>query len=288
MPVLDLNTLLRLNDINPEAVVVLRNTEPSLRDDLPYIAFERPDLFRAYQQCQGPRLESALKRAKFMASFLGRNADEALFVALYEVGEGTPLSYEEFWAIREHQELRTFGYGGAQPGTTRLKFPLMNTGVFLEWHGRLVIKWPGRAVSWWRWAKRNTFPVEAVLPESFSQQPMPDWKHLVLTWTKLQALPSRWETLLSQWRGVYYIFDVERGLGYVGSACGQDNILGRWLNYASSGHGGNKRLRKSEPKNLRFSILQRTSPDEDPEDVVRLETTWKERLHTREHGLNEN
>ncbi len=36
-----------------------------------------------------------------------------------------------------------------------------------------------------------------------------------------------------------------------------------------------------------FSILQRVSPEMDPADVIALEGSWKERLHTREHGLNE-
>ena len=40
-----------------------------------------------------------------------------------------------------------------------------------------------------------------------------------------------------------YIFDVAIAKGYVGAAYGTDNILGRWLNYADSGHGRNRLLR---------------------------------------------
>ena len=86
----------------------------------------------------------------------------------------------------------------------------------------------------------------------------------------------------------YLIYDVERRAGYVGSACGQDNIIGRWRAYAETGHGGNKELRDSDPANLRFSILERTSPDLSGEDIVALEGSWKKRLHTREFGLNRN
>ena len=72
-------------------------------------------------------------------------------------------------------------------------------------------------------------------------------------------------------------------------AYGDTNILGRWLNYAASGHGGNVLLRQRDPKTLRFTILQRVSPDMDAGDVIRLEGTWKERLHTRSpFGLNDN
>jgi hypothetical protein len=82
---------------------------------------------------------------------------------------------------------------------------------------------------------------------------------------------------------------VSDGKGYVGSAYGDSNLLGRWLGYAAGGHGGNVLLRNRQPGNFRFSILQRVSPDMDAADVIRLEATWKERLHTRApFGLNDN
>jgi hypothetical protein len=117
---------------------------------------------------------------------------------------------------------------------------------------------------------------------------MPDWHEIILSWAELQSLPSSWSAALAQWRGVYLIYDTSRRAGYVGSAYGTDNIEGRWRNYARSGHGGNVELRKSRPEDLRFSILQRTSPDLDPDAVIALESSWKNRLHTREFGLNRN
>ena len=94
---------------------------------------------------------------------------------------------------------------------------------------------------------------------------------------------------LSEWRAIYFIFDTMDGKGYVGSAYGAENLLGRWLGYAARGHGGNVLLRQRDPSHFRFSILQRVSPDMDAGDVIRLEATWKERLHTRApFGLNDN
>jgi hypothetical protein len=70
---------------------------------------------------------------------------------------------------------------------------------------------------------------------------------------------------------------------------GDTNLLGRWKNYAARGHGGNRLLRQRDPRNFRFTILQRVSPDMDADDVIRLEANWKERLHTRQpFGLNDN
>jgi hypothetical protein len=115
------------------------------------------------------------------------------------------------------------------------------------------------------------------------------WDEIALGWDELRVLPTRWRAALSQWRGIYYIFDETGGKGYVGSAYGDTNLLGRWINYGASGHGGNVLLRKRPPKSFRFTILQRVSPDMDAADVIRLEGTWKERLHTRApFGLNDN
>ena len=72
------------------------------------------------------------------------------------------------------------------------------------------------------------------------------------------------------------------------SRAGAENLLGRWSDYARSGHGGNRELRKSEPADLVFSILQLTSPDLEVADVVALENSWKARLHTCGFGLNAN
>ncbi|VVS95965.1 conserved hypothetical protein [Erythrobacter sp. EC-HK427] len=101
-------------------------------------------------------------------------------------------------------------------------------------------------------------------------------------------MPSSWKAALAQWRGVYFIHDRARNAGYVGSASGAENILGRWQDYARSGHGGNRELRDSKPDDLVFSILERTSPDLAASEVVALEASWKARLHTRTTGLNAN
>ena len=132
-------------------------------------------------------------------------------------------------------------------------------------------------------------PVLAILEESAFDAAMPSWDRLMFSWEQLRVLPTAWKSKISQWRGIYYIFDISDAKGYVGSAYGHDNILGRWQNYAAVGHGGNKLLRKREPRNFQFTILQRVSPDTEASEVIQLEGSWKERLHTRTpYGLNDN
>lgn len=288
---LTLNTLLASLGLPPELTLVVRQSprEPALRRVLPWIASERPDLYRAYHQVQWPATERALAKAERLVSFIGHESGKAVLVAAYSVGASLPLSREAYWKLPEHMELA--GYGMAGPDEQRAdmqRFDLAPLPQFEDYVGRLVIDWPPPARSWNRWADRQALPIYAIVEESLLARSMPPWEQLVLSTGDLTLLPQAWAAALSQWRGIYLVFDTERQAGYVGAAYGRENILGRWRDYATDGHGGNKQLTTSNPTALRFSILQRTSPDMAPDDVQRLEAAWKHRLHTREHGLNAN
>jgi len=295
---MNLNDLFPGKRIDPRQVLVLRHRphESELNKVLPWLAAEKPDLFNAYQQTQSKKLEKAMKAmtgAGYVASFIGHEPGKALFVGLYSIGASKPLSRKEYWQVPAYIELRErFGMRGfaeEESRTSVLWFDLTVTDFYASWKGKLIIGWPPPVRSWWRQAHRNEIPILAVLEDSALDAAMPEWNAIDLTWGELDVLQARWKSALSHWRGIYYIFDSSDGKGYVGSAYGENNLLGRWLNYAARGHGGNLLLRQRDPENFRFSILERVSPDMDARDVIRLESSWKERLHTREpYGLNDN
>jgi hypothetical protein len=288
-----LNDLLHKHAISPADVLVLRHRpkEPRLRRALPWLAAKRPDLYNAYQQTQSPKVEKAFTQAKYIASFIGVHAGTAAFVGLYVVKSWRAIDFKAFWKISANRELHESfgmsGFTGDRP--TTLWFDLVpSTKFYPEWRGRLLVRWPGLERSWWRWADRNAFAIDAIREASTLEEPPPRWEELVLGWSELKVLPSTWQASLKEWRGIYFIWDSSDGRGYVGAAYGAENILRRWLNYGVSGHGGNRELRKRDPRSFEFSILQRVSPDMPTDEVIRLEQTWKLRLHTRESGLNEN
>jgi hypothetical protein len=292
---MNLNDLLLGRGIDPQHVLVFRHRphEPELRKVLPWLAAERPELFNAYQQAQPEKLERAMQAMNgtgWVASFIGRKPGKALFVGLYSIAGTRSQSYEQFWRVPANVELKAFGMRGR---TNKIRiglwFDLVLSDFYDDWKGKLVVGWPPPERSWWRRAHRNEFPVLAIHEDSALEAAMPDWDAINLTWEELSVLPTRWKSALSQWRGIYYIFDGCDGKGYVGAAYGSENILGRWIGYAKRGHGGNRLLRERDPRNFRFTILQRVSPDMEAGDVIRLEASWKERLHTRApHGLNDN
>lgn len=290
-PVIELNDMLSKAGMDPATVMVMRHrpTEIELRAVLPWLAVERHVVYNAYQSNHGEVVEKALAKACYLASFIGHEAGRALFVGVYAVAGYQVLPARRFWSLPGNPELRELGTKGPKDGRDSFWFDLQPTPHMADWKGKLVIDWTGIERSWWRWASRNHLPVRAILDESLLVKAMPDWQTLSFEWSQLQLLPTSWRQALAQWRGIYYIFDRTARLGYVGSASGGDNLLGRWLNYASSGDGGNRLLRGRDPQTFVFSILQRLSPDMPTEDVVQVENTWKERLQTRApNGLNDN
>jgi hypothetical protein len=293
---MNLNDLLAGKGIDPKGVVVLRHRpdEPQLRRVLPWLAAEHHHLFNAFQSTHGPHVQASLAKASYVASFIGHEPGRALFVGLYGVEDSTPMTFEQFWQVPEYIEMRDrFGMVGWREHQDRrssiLFFELVQTDFYSAWRGRLVVGWPGIERNWRRWASGVDFPVLAIHEYSALVTDMPAWREIVFPWEQLKALPVRWQSVLKQWRAVYYIFDESDGKGYVGSAYGAENLHSRWLNYAATGHGGNRLLRGRDHRHLHFSILQRLSPDLDAKDVIQLEGSWKDRLHTRAPlGLNDN
>ena len=76
---MDLNDLLREVSIDPDTTLVLRHRpKPAeLRRVLPWLAVEKPEVFNAYQQTQGPKVEKQMLKASHVASFIGHEPGRA-------------------------------------------------------------------------------------------------------------------------------------------------------------------------------------------------------------------
>lgn len=286
---MELRDLLESEGIDPDSTLVMRHrpTEPELRRALPWLAADRPQTYNAYQQFQGPTHEKQLLQAYHLASFIGHTAGKALFVGVYKNHEPQKMTAKERANLPEYKELMKLGLqNGSEPS---MRFDLRLCSAIKEWQGKLVIEWPGLEKSWSRWAhSQSRFRVFAIHEESLLTEAMPDWRSIVLTWEELKLIPVSWQAAIREWRGVYLITDSKSGKYYVGSAYGKENILGRWLSYSKTGDGGNVKLKKLDPGNFRFSILERLSPDTTPSDAIQCERSWKQRLHTVKLGLNSN
>lgn len=96
-------------------------------------------------------------------------------------------------------------------------------------------------------------------------------------------------------KGIYLISDINTGKLYVGSAYGENGIWGRWTDYVkSNGHGNNKTLKElietenDYAKNFTFSILMLLPKTITPNEAIKKETLYKNKLGTNSFGLNNN
>ena len=286
---LDLNQLLALEglELSKLRVAGARHvpSAPNLQRVLPWLAAERHELYNAYQRAQKPGA-TVFRTADYLVSCIS-HPKGALFIGIYKVAGYRAMSFEEYWRLPCNEELRKLGMTWESEAGGVAWFNLELQNILQQWKGKLLLDWPsGRR--WDRWIDGAQYWVKAILEDSALDRDMPTWEQLILTWAQLQNLPQRWIATLTQWRGIYFIHDITDAKGYVGSAYGNENIYGRWMHYAASGDGGNKLLRGRDPSGFRFSILQRVSPDMGQENITAIESSWKDRLHTREFGLNLN
>ena len=75
---------------------------------------------------------------------------------------------------------------------------------------------------------------------------------------------------------------------YVGMASGAGGFLARWREYWSTGHGGNVGLKSRDPSDYQVSILETVGNSATEADLLALEVRWKNKLQSREMGLNRN
>jgi len=292
---MQLNDLLNNVGIDPATTLVFRHQpdEVPFRKAMPLVIDQRPELFNKYQSYQGATLEKTMLglRGGCVASFASDGPGRATLVGLYRIEGATPQTRQEYWADPLNIELHRLGCRGFTDDDVRATtqaFDLIELDAYRDWRGKLVIAFP-IIRSWYLRAHRNDLKVLAIREESSFAAEIGSWDLMDFSWAEISLFRNRLRAALEQWPGIYAIWDSSDSKMYVGSASGGASILGRWLNYAASGDGGNKLLRGRNPENFRFTILQRLSLDTPVDEVVRIENTWKRRLHTMApHGLNVN
>jgi hypothetical protein len=287
---LTLSDFLIKNSIDPATTLALRHspTERSLAEVFPMLITSEHDTFNTYQSVQTLKVEKQMDEAKHVAAFYALPKEHGVFIGLYEQRGSRTTTKAELEAMRTHQALVRFGMGQAntEARPTMLLFDLQEMKAFAGYQGRIVVRWPKPPVQWSRWANRE-FPITAIHEENLLQERMGAWDEISLTCAKIKMCPPSWIRTLSGYPGIYFIFDRTLQKGYVGAAYGPENIWQRWSRHAALG-GDARELKRSNPDDFVFSILQLVGPSTPKEEVEKLEASWKRRLHTRDFGLNAN
>lgn len=164
--------------------------------------------------------------------------------------------------------------------------------------GRLVVKYKNDTQQLIRNATSviDKIEISQILPDIFDNDIFPGFENVNLSWKELSRVIDKdtWKTALQNQKGVYLISDQSNGRKYVGSAYGENMILGRWQSYVGNGHGGNVDLKKLDfdhiKENFRFSILDIYKSTVEDQKIIQRESWWKEVLFTRNpiYGYNLN
>lgn len=171
-----------------------------------------------------------------------------------------------------------------------------NLAEYQKYCGRLIIRYKNQAQTMIRRAESviHDCEVAQILPDRFDNDVFPGYDNVNVSWQELARVVKKesWRTALQNQKGVYLIVDQSNGKMYVGSAYGEDMLLGRWLSYIKNGHGGNVEIKSLEfdhiKENFRYSILDIFKATVDDNVVLSRESWWKSVLQTRNHGYNRN
>ncbi len=290
-----LNAILKNYGIPPEEVSIITHTTNlwPWRMWLPHVAANQPELFAAYQSVHSDLAAATLSKRPYALSFVpvsDRLALSGLFdvMALGKRPVAEIYGDERFLVLESRYgatdtTLQKNAHRGEQP-----VFDLRPRPEMADLVGRLLIERPKGRRNYVHLAITLDPDVLAITEANVLTAPPPDWRDFVLTAAQLHDLPRDWASKLSEWRGVYLIVDKADGARYVGAAYGKENLLGRWRAHVSGDNGVTVDLGARPVDRFRFSILERLGPDAEPDQVIRAESSWKERLHTRRFGLNRN
>lgn len=176
---------------------------------------------------------------------------------------------------------------------------------YQKYLGRLVITWADRKTMNIVMKDKeavNKLTVKTILEAPYNElaEEFPGYENVDLSWEDLRRVLKlkTWQTALENQKGVYLITDTATNKRYVGSAYGEEMLLGRWQSYAKNGHGGNKELKKlvSEKtidyvrKNFHYTILDIYKSAVNDKVILDRESWWKDILLTRnpDFGYNDN
>jgi hypothetical protein len=284
---LHFNMLLADEGVAPSDVRLLRHQTNKVIGKTPYSLWrDDPASFDLYQSAQdGTPRQRARFQARYWASFVAPSPASTLFVGLYEIkligpaptGMIDPLSGEPV--------------GGSADQTPFYDlYECSRVAALSSYIGRLFVHWGDSTSARRAWIQRadNQDKEIVELTRVFREEAFPGFTKLTRTLSEIETMPPTWKAVLRASCGVYLLACPKTREHYVGSAYGQDGFLGRWRAYVTNNHGGNIGLRSRDPSDYLVSVLEVAGSNATMQDIIDLETIWKEKLHSREIGLNRN
>ncbi len=165
-------------------------------------------------------------------------------------------------------------------------YELIRLREFESYEGRIVIDWGKSARVWSQWANTDSKQIvefrDAKIEPSF-----PGYFEFVADLSSIGNLPLSWKERLSDVGGVYALTCKSCGKVYIGSAYGEGGFMGRWNAHRSTG-GDSLGMRAHKAEDYKVTIVELTSHNATPHEVIERENLWKRKLDSVRSGLNLN
>ena len=243
----------------------------------PYVLWrDHRDRFESYQSTQAIG-DAAKLQAPYWAAFVGVPGRETLFVGLYSSSLVGPLPQDETHPVT----------GGVMKAGSCHLYRTQVLPEMAEYAGRLWIQWGEGYRTWIQRGDSKPKPI-VELRRNLGEDPFPGFQELIINLSDVDVIPLTWRTALASTRGVYLLTCPTTKEQYVGAAYGAEGFLGRWREYFITGHGGNIALKSRDPSDYQVSILETVGSGATVNDIVAAEARWKNKLQSREMGLNRN
>lgn len=253
----------------------------------------RYDIARIYREgfiefYQSNQAADILKCA-YIVSFLGLEGNTAQFIGVWRVKGRLATEnvvVPDGYPYPEHYQ---------NPG--EYYYALEEVPGFEDIKERVIMDWGKSTRSWHQWLTKKT--VLEILPVGYVAA-FPGYLDFVLSFDELTGIIDNpaankvWHNMLGAIAGIYLITDKKSGHQYVGSAYGQNGVLGRWRTYVRTGHGGNKELmallseNDGYKRNFQFTLLRTLPATLTAKEVISFERLYKRKLGSIAHGLNLN
>lgn len=275
--VLTFNGLLRSSGLAVETTILLRHGDGRAKNAIYKAAIEKDPRFDDYQRRQvSPNVVAAFDRATHLASFVVDPAGSTVFAGIWHILGRTDELYPDPLVSPDSAE---------PPAVT---FSTKRVEILDDFRGRLIIDWGKGFLAWCQRAANQTKPILEVRRE-IADPEFPGYLRFHHNLGDILTLPAAWITALKVCGGVYLLAHRSNGQLYVGSATGVDGFFGRWCAY-QDGHGGNVGLLEvgGSAGDYEVSILEVAGSGLAEQDVIEMESCWKAKLSSREHGLNRN
>ena len=272
---LTFNDLLELEGIDTARVRLVRHQDNRLGPGRMYEAWRNNrEAFEAYQSVQG---RDVFGVGDLLASFVVTEARKTVFVGIYRVNHVGTCPPGSIDALLKHD---VSGY---------VRYDLQLLEDLADYRDKVVIDWGAGARSWHQRATRQAKPVIEIA-EQYEPR-FPGFREFVRPVDEVPSLPNGWQQVLRSVKGVYVLVDVDSGQQYVGSAKGADSLLGRWMDYAAGGDGGDVGLKaaaRGGRRNYQVSVLEVVDASTPDDTIEQIESYWKNKLLSRRFGLNRN